>query len=59
MHASLPMQVTQFSEGEQILTVTIAQKTVLKDLCQSKGTISNERILMNQKSRHIGRKILV
>lgn len=39
------MQVTQVSEEEQILTVTIAQKTILKDLCQSKGTISNEQNL--------------
>lgn len=53
------MQVTQVSEEEQILTVTIAQKTILKDLCQSKGTISNEQNLMNQISRPIGRKILV
>lgn len=53
------MQVTQVSEEEQILTVTIAQKTVLKDLCQSKGTASNEQNLMNQISRPIGRKILV
>lgn len=58
-HASLPMQGTRVSEGEQILTVTIAQKTVLKDLCQSKGTTSNEQNLMNQISRPIGRKILV
>lgn len=48
------MQVTQVSEEEQILTVTIAQKTVLKDLCQSK-----ELYPTNQISRPIGRKILV
>lgn len=53
------MQGTRVSEGEQILTVTIAQKTVLKDLCQSKGTTSNEQNLMNQISRPIGREILV
>lgn len=53
------MQVTQVSEEEQILTVTIAQKPVLNDLLESKGTISNEQNLMNQISMPIGRKILV
>lgn len=40
------MQDTKVSEEVQILTVTIAQRTVLKDLWQSKGTVFNELFLL-------------